>query len=139
MNSSSPPSRRKQVAVTISQETHDALEQVSLNTGLSRSRLYDLALHKFVEWAKQVDPYYLRVMSATEGQNFGYSRPESGFRRAVQSQSPPDQQVYGTPPVPPAGIYGVPPSPPAPPFPTVHTSHKTTPKPAPKKAGGKAR
>ncbi len=76
--------KRHQVSSSVSGETLARIDRLSLETGLSRSRLYDLALAKFVQWAEHMDPYQLRLLSAEQAPSLGYARKESGFRRSTR-------------------------------------------------------
>lgn len=83
------------MCVTVGTSNAEGIDQLTLTTGLTRSRLYDIALQKFLRWARGVDPYQLRLISLHEEEQFGYVRRPSGF---VQAQQAAQQGEYDAPP-----------------------------------------
>lgn len=74
---------RTQVSATISPNLFKELEEISIRTGLSRSRLFDMALAKFAAWCQLVDEITIRRLSADMAPQLGYTRRDSGFRRST--------------------------------------------------------
>lgn len=89
MSKNSNP-HRSQVTISLSSDTFARVEAVSEKTGLSRSRLYELALIKFADWCEMVDPSHLIQLCTHPGvlPELGYQRRASGFRKAVTSAPP---------------------------------------------------
>jgi hypothetical protein len=80
---------RCQVTISLSKAIFDALEEVSKDTNLSRTRIYELALQKFADWVEHVHPDTLVHIAMSFGEELGYQRKQSGFRKAERASVAP--------------------------------------------------
>ncbi len=57
---------RTQTTVSVSKEALDVVDELSSNSGVSRSRLFDMAIRRFARWAQDVHPDALRQIAEYE-------------------------------------------------------------------------
>ncbi len=75
---------RIQTTVNISSDAVDALNELSRASTVSRSRLVDLALRRFIRWAEPVSPKDLKLIA-----DYEVSEPTAGFMRRRTTTIPP--------------------------------------------------
>lgn len=69
-------SSRVQTTISVLNDAIDAVDQLAVSSGVSRSRLMDLAIRRFLRWAVQLDPRDLQLIAEYE-----VTEPISGFVR----------------------------------------------------------
>ncbi len=75
---------RIQTTVNISSEAVEALDALSKASTVSRSRLVDLALRRFIRWADPVRPQDLKLIA-----DYEVNEPTAGFLRRRTTTMPP--------------------------------------------------
>ncbi len=75
---------RIQTTVNISSEAVEALDALSKASTVSRSRLVDLALRRFIRWADPVRPQDLKLIA-----DYEVNEPTAGFLRRRTTSLPP--------------------------------------------------
>ncbi len=90
---------RIQTTVNISSEAVEALDALSKASTVSRSRLVDLALRRFIRWAEPVRPQDLKLIA-----DYEVNEPTAGFLRRRTTTMPPapingDEEEYTPEPV----------------------------------------
>ncbi len=95
-------SNRIQTTVNISSDAVEALDALSKASSVSRSRLVDLALRRFIRWADPVRPQDLKLIA-----DYEVSEPTSSFLRRRTTTMPPavpnngdDEDEYEAPVMP---------------------------------------
>ncbi len=76
--------KRIQTTVNISSDAVEALDGLSRASSVSRSRLVDLALRRFIRWAMPVAPKDLKLIA-----DYEVSEPTTGFIRRRTTTVPP--------------------------------------------------
>ena len=95
-------SSRIQTTVSILEEAVEAVDALAESSGVSRSRLMDLAIRRFVRWASNMEPQDLQLIAEYE-----VTEPISGFVR--RPPSVPQMPAVQVPPPAPAPVPPVPP------------------------------
>ncbi len=75
---------RIQTTVNISSDAVEALDALSKASTVSRSRLVDLALRRFIRWADPVRPQDLKLIA-----DYEVNEPTAGFLRRRTTTMPP--------------------------------------------------
>ncbi len=75
---------RIQTTVNISSDAVEALDALARASSVSRSRLVDLALRRFIRWAEPVRPQDLKLIA-----DYEVSEPTAGFLRRRTTTVPP--------------------------------------------------
>ena len=89
-NTSSPRAKsRVQTTVSILEEAVAGVDTLALDSGVSRSRLMDLAVRRFLRWAANLDPRDLQLIAEYE-----VTEPISGF---VRRPTPPPMEAQAAP------------------------------------------
>lgn len=100
MNNATRPTKgtRVQTTVSVLAESVEALDLMAAASGVSRSRLIDLAIRRFSRWAAQLDPADLALIA-----DYEVAEPISGFMRrpTPQPMAAVTQAVVETLPAPP--------------------------------------
>ncbi len=95
-------STRVQTTVSILEEAIAGVDALAVDSGVSRSRLMDLAVRRFLRWASNLDPRDLQLIAEYEVTEpiSGFARRPSGTMVAPQVPPPPDSgpEVEETPP-----------------------------------------
>lgn len=94
-------STRIQTTISVLEEAVASLDTLAQASGVSRSRLMDLAVRRFLRWAANLDPQDLQLIAEYE-----VTEPISGF---VRRNTPSPIQAVEVPPPPAAPSYHPPP------------------------------
>ncbi len=82
-------STRVQTTISVLEEAVEGLDGLAQASGVSRSRLMDLAVRRFLRWAANLDPQDLQLIAEYE-----VTEPISGF---VRRTTPPPMSAVVTP------------------------------------------